>query len=659
MAKLAMKKIEIAALIENRKQIAELLQRRGIMEISEHSGEELKRISTAESVSQFEKGISVATQGLCILDEYAPRKKSLLSSMVLTPVDPSKYKKYIVQREKLLSLCYDLIGWQKSISDLKAETARVQAHIDALKIWLGLDVPMQFKGTESTRCFIGTVPNQQTASDILIKIAGINPDLDMVDIEVVSSFKEQTCIAAICHADIAADFLNALREIGFVQPSDPAKTEPRTKLSQLENELVRIRSEIEQNQNNIKSHADKANDLEFLIDYLTMRRDKYLAYQKLGFTKNVFVISGYVPEKYAPSLVSELESKFDLSVSLADPEEDEDVPVLLQNNGFASPVEPITEMFATPSRKDLDPNSVMAFFYYLFFGLMLSDAGYGLIMIIFTSIVLSQKPLKEATKKTMKMFLFCGISTFFWGAMFGSWFGDIIQVVARQFFNIDIPTLAIWFEPIKDPMKLLLYALGFGTIHLFFGLAINFAKLWKDGRKLDAVLDVVPIYIFVIGAIPLAVQILVSVPQSLIEIGKYMAVAGTVLIIFTSARSSKNIIAVFFGGLYGLYGIASGYLSDILSYSRLLALGLATGSIASVVNLLGSLPGNKILKAAVLAIVFVLGHALNMAINLLGAYVHTNRLQFVEFFSRFYEGGGRAFAPLKANTKYIYIKEEI
>ena len=142
------------------------------------------------------------------------------------------------------------------------------------------------------------------------------------------------------------------------------------------------------------------------------------------------------------------------------------------------------------------------------------------------------------------------------------------------------------------------------------------------------------------------------------NIAKYVAIAGVVLIVLTNSRSSKNIVARLGGGLYGLYNIASGYLSDILSYSRLLALGLATGSIASVVNMMGAMVQNPVAKAIMLAVVFVVGHALNMAINVLGAYVHTNRLQFVELFSKFYEGGGRAFEPLKFNTKFFKFKEE-
>ena len=148
-------------------------------------------------------------------------------------------------------------------------------------------------------------------------------------------------------------------------------------------------------------------------------------------------------------------------------------------------------------------------------------------------------------------------------------------------------------------------------------------------------------------------------PQTLTAIGKYVALVGAVLTVLTSGRSAKNIIGKLGGGLYGLYNTASGYLGDILSYSRLLALGLSTGVIATVINLLGTMPGNKVAKLILFIIVFLLGHTANIAINLIGTYVHTNRLQYVEFFSKFYEGGGRSFTPLKADTKHFRFKEEI
>lgn len=258
----------------------------------------------------------------------------------------------------------------------------------------------------------------------------------------------------------------------------------------------------------------------------------------------------------------------------------------------------------------------------------------------------------------MNMFLGCGISTIFWGAMYGSWFGDIIQVVAREFFGKEIGSLALWFEPVNDPLKLLLFSFLFGIVHLFVGLGVRFGMLWKDGKKLDAFCETVPVYLLVTGAAPLAAGIIITIPPWITGAAKYVALAGVAAVILTAGRGSKSIFGKLGGGLYGLYNVGSGYLGDILSYSRLLALGLSTGVIASVVNMLGTIPKNPVVKAVLLVFAFVAGHTVNIAINLIGTYVHTNRLQYVEFFSKFYEGGGRAFAPLTTNTKYFKFREE-
>ncbi len=655
-----MKRIQIAALSENRKEILEYLQRKGIVEVSDEENDSLARINTADTISQFEKYISTAIQAKAVIDEYAPQKQSMLASLNdRRELTEDEYKKHFSHREAILKDCYHLVECQKTIADKRAEIVKAQTQADILKVWLSLDIPMSFEGTRLTRCFIGTLPAQYTKDELLGKIAEINPELKMLDIEIAAASKEQTCIAALSHKCEANDALAALRELGFAQTSEPIKQKPKAKLLQIENEIAGYKKEIEENINIIKSYSDKADKIEFLIDHLTMRRDRYHALNKVGLTKRTFILRGYIPEKYACSLTSELENKFDIAISVTEPAEEDDVPVLLQNNGFAAPVESITEMYALPTKGDVDPSPVMAFFYYFFFGMMLSDAGYGLVMVIVSALLLSKFRLKDSMKKSLKMFMYCGISTVFWGAMFGSWFGDIVSVINVQFLGGSTVNLAIWFDPIKDPMKLLLWAFAFGIVHLFVGLGVKFVMLWKDGKKADAIFDVIPAYMLVLGAAPLAGGILTPVPPIFALVGKYMALAGVVLVILTASRSSKNILARLGGGLYGLYNMASGYLSDVLSYSRLLALGLATGSIAGVVNLMGSMSGNLVLKGIILTVVFVVGHSLNIAINLLGAYVHTNRLQFVEFFSKFYEGGGRAFDPLKVNTKYIRFKEEI
>ena len=235
-----------------------------------------------------------------------------------------------------------------------------------------------------------------------------------------------------------------------------------------------------------------------------------------------------------------------------------------------------------------------------------------------------------------------------------------------EFFGTTITVPALWFVPLNDPMKLLVFSLLFGVIHLFVGLGIKGYLCLKDGKVMDFFCDVVLWFMLLIGLILMLLpsDIFASIAQMNIVFpawlntgAKALAIAGAVGIVLMSGREKKNPALRLALGAYDLYNV-SGWLSDVLSYSRLLALGLATGVIASVINQMGSMLPNNVIGVIAFVVIFIAGHTLNLAINLLGAYVHTNRLQFVEFFGKFYEGGGEPFNPFKENTKYADVKEE-
>lgn len=653
MAKLKMKKIELIALLTDSKKIIELLQRKGIVEICSNTDDELFKTNVTSVVSSFEKFKVTAIQALEILDRYAPEKKALADMLNgRTEVDKHDFGKGAMELETIMNSAREIVRCNRSIIDFENTISQLDVKCDTLREWTNLDVPLNFKGTASTSAFIGSVPFMISANEIEAKFpSGCST-------EVISSSKEQTNIFVMLSKDSEEEASEVLRSMSFIPISIKENMIPKELLRSYNMEKEKLEKSIEQLKKKIIQLAENRQKLKFAVDYLQMRKDKYEALNDLGFTEKTFVLTGYIPEKYTLSLQKEIESKFTALITYSEPENGEDVPVLLENSGFSAPVEGITKMYALPSEKDVDPTPVMSFFYYLFFGMMLSDAGYGLLMLIGTTIALKNFKLETSMRKTLTMFRNCGISTIIWGALFGSWFGDIVQVVGREFFHKEIGSIALWFQPLDDPIKLLLYSFALGILHLFLGVAVSFRMTWKEGKKLDAFLDTVPVYLTVLGVAPLAAGILTNVPSALKTIGTYMMIAGVILLVLTSGRHSKSVFGKFFGGIYALYNTATGYLSDILSYSRLLALGLATGSIASVINLIGTMPENTAVKAVLLIVVFIVGHTANLAINLLGAYVHTDRLQFVELFSKFYTGGGREFAPLTTNTKYIKFKEE-
>ena len=656
-----MLKIELIGALGKSKDIIDYLQRRGVVEISEHEEpESMIRLDTAMNISQLEKMKAKALQAREIIGFFAPQKSSLIDSF--RPPREMELKEFIEREDdsdKTLNICNSIIEIDKRITDAKAEIIRIESSNNALSIWEKLDVPMKTNKTKHTSLLIGTFPSSQSEDSIKQTLAKIDPALEAYDTEIIYSSEMLSCVAVLCMRSQEQEMLDALRSFGFVKPSDHCDGTAAQTLEGNRQRIEKLNKEIEICTEKIRVYSEYAKKIDFLIDYLSIKIDKYEALKKISITDNIFYLSGFIPEKEAEKTVGVLEIKYSCAVNLSVPDEDEEIPVLLENNDFASPVEGITEMYSLPGKRDIDPNAIMGFFYYVFFGMMFSDAGYGLLMVIATLTVLIKAKPQGQKRKNVLMYLYCGISTMFWGIMFGSFFGDVINIIRTNYLGLSETRLHVWLNPAGDDlMKVMLYCFLFGIIHLFVGVGIKGYMTWREGDKLGALCDTLSIYMAIGGVAPILAGMIIEVPAGIKNISKYFALAGVVLIVLTAGRASKGIVGKLGAGLYALYNTVSGYLSDILSYSRLLALGLVTGIIGSVVNMMGTLPENMVVKTVLFIIVFVIGHAINFGINIIGAYVHTNRLQYVEFFSRFYEGGGNAFNPLKVNSKTFKFKEE-
>ena len=670
MAVMPMQRIGIYALKSRRKPILELIQRRGVVEIHAEKAEDavFRQTDTAPAKARFENNTSTLQAALEALDKLEPEKKSLLAPLEgRTPIPLSRYEETAGAAGKTLRAASRVNALWKKCADDRAEILRLEAQIRMLEPWSRLDVSMRTTGTASTAAFIGSFPAEYTEEALKAEIARGAPEIDGVAVEVLSAGTQQTCAFLLCHASNGAKLEAFLRSIGFTYPADRSKKPPQARMQDLNARIEKLRAEIDGAEAEIRTYAALRGAMQYTIDYFSMRIEKYDVLGRLWQSPHVFVITGYIPAESAPALEKELTEKFEAYVELETPAEDEDVPVKLKNNAFAAPVEGVLESYSMPGRKEIDPSTLMAVFYYFLFGMMLSDAGYGLLMVIGCGVALAEfKNMEESLRKFLKMFLYCGISTVFWGVMFGSFFGDAITVIGKTFFNADVPTPTLWFAPLEEPMRLLLFSFLIGVIHLFAGLGAQFYQLARQGLWKDAVFDVVFWYMLVGGGILylLSMQMFAdmvslgfTLPAAVGTAGAIAAGIGAVGIVLTAGRESRSPFKRLLKGLYGLYGVSS-YLSDILSYSRLLALGLATGVIASVFNQMGAMLGNSPAGVAVFVFAFLVGHTLNLGINVLGAYVHTNRLQFVEFFGKFFEGGSRKFNPFSAKTKYFKITEE-
>ena len=671
MAVVKMKRVTIAAQQKDRKAILESLQRRGVVELTDLPVDEevFSKIAMPESRQTFKRNIALIEQALGVLDTYCGKDGSLFSSLegrkTLALTD---YLTFTEDQNEMLRCASRIVSHEKSLQVKKAEIIKKQAEQETLRPWMSLPEVTNYSGTHRTATFIGSCQGEAELSEVLASVEQTVGDKGTgVDISILSKSKAQTCIFALFLKEEQRQYVEALETAGFVSAGIKFKESPVKTFERLQKEIEELEVSAEGSIKNITKYVGVRNGLKFTVDYFTMRDEKYENIAKLAQTPRVFILSGYLPEVECEGLQSAMESKFQLYLEFEDPGEDEDIPIILKNNKFSEPAESVVESYALPKPKEFDPTSIMSIFYYFLFGLMLSDAAYGLIMVIGCGAALYKfKNMESSMKNFLKMFMYCGISTAFWGFMFGSFFGDVVAVVSRTFFGAEVALKPLWFEPINEPMRMLMYSFLFGIIHLFVGLGIKGYICIKEKDYKGAVYDVGFWYMLLIGLIVVFIgtsmftdmsQMFIPVPGWLNVASIIMAAIGAVGIVLTGGRESKSPVKRLLKGAYALYG-ATSWLSDILSYSRLLALGLATGVIATVINQMGSMMGGGIVGAIVFILVFIVGHTINLAINLLGAYVHTNRLQFVEFFGKFYEGGGRKFIPFGIHTKYYKIKED-
>lgn len=660
MAKLKMSRIEILSSISDGQSIINIIQRAGVVELMKTETEGLSYLDTSVTTSQFDKYLAVAQDANKALAKYSNTKQSVTAMLNgRTELTVAEFLKRTAEADLVLTVCFEINKKIKKIEDNAAEIIRCHTSYDQIKPWLQSDIPTSCTRIGKQFVFVGVFPKEYDREGILVELAKIAPRAAAVDAEVINSDKSITRAVIISHSCCAAEVESALRSLGFTRPSDPTKHPPEIRAKRLLDRIVQLEQENTEYTEEIKALAQRREEIKFLLDYLNIRKEKYKAIEKLGMTSNVIVITGYAAYKDALRLKKQIEREYPVEFSIIEPDRDEDVPVKLENKRFFSPAENLVGMYSAPTGGDLDPTAFTALFYYFFFGAMLSDAGYGLIMVIAISIILKKFKIEHKLRESLKMFFWCGVSTVIWGALYGSWFGDIINVVRESFFGLPPVRLYLWVDPLNDLLGVMVCCFGFGLVHLFAGYAIKGYMLLKSKDIFGAFAETIPIYVLVLGAAPIFCGLFIEVPEFFKNISPYAIAVGAILVIATGGRESKTIVGKIGSGLYALYNVLAGFLGDILSYSRLLALGLSTGVIASVINMMGVMVDNVVARIILLSVVFVLGHGANLLINLIGAYVHALRLQFVEFFPKFYEGGGRFLKPLEIKTQFFKFKEEV
>ena len=674
MAVVEMQKISISAHRSNRKAILETLQKLEVIQVVEADLDEtgLRHKNTADARATFEKNADLADQALAILDKYVPEKQGMLSGLAGKElIDDASFDKVVESQQDCMAVARKIVRNDKEISECSGNILKNENQKESLVPWMNLDVPMSFTGTNKTAAFIGSVQGVCDEAQVYALIKEKTEGIEELSVTVLSSESDMTNIFVLCLKEAREKVESALRSLGFAKPPQAVLGVPKKVAEDLDRDTEKQKTEIERLKKGIEEYAGSREDLRVVSDYYRTRAEKYRLLGTIPQTRKAFFIEGWVPAESAEAVAKLLTEKYGAVVDYEEKKEGETEPTLLRNNKFSRNYEPVLASYGLPQHGKVDPTTIMSFFYMFFFGMMLSDAGYGLLMVIGCGIALLKFPrMAQGMKKMITMFFWCGVSTVFWGIMFGGFFGDVIDVVAKTFFGYtgDKIVKPLWFDPLTSPMRLLIWCMLFGIIHLFFGLGIKGYQYLKDGDIVGFVSDIIAWYAFLIGLILMLLptdlfaniaQMQFNFPPFVAPLAKGLAIGGMVVILLMSGRANKNWGLRIALGAYDIYGV-TGWLSDALSYSRLLALGLATGVIASVINTMAAMvgEGKGIIGLIIFFIIFIIGSVLNFAINLLGAYVHTNRLQYVEFFGKFYDGGGEPFEPFETKTKYIEFNKE-
>ena len=641
-----MKRLRLIALARDRDELLSSLLHAGCVEVSEPPADladPLLRRDKAR-VAEAKSELAELKQALSVLRRQAPQKEGLLTPrQVVRERDLLDHGAMAAALEKARTVN----DHAKAAGQCSARETRLNAELQSLRPWEACDLPLNEAGTRCVAVLLGTVPS---AVDFDAMAGAVSEAAEASQVTLLSADGQQQCLEVLVHRSQEGAALEALRSYGFSLPQfKDASGTARDNVRRLEEELEAVRARRQAELDAIRAMGPETGALKLCVDQVQQVLATEETKERILAGGSILCLDGWVDEPNVSKLEQAL-AAFDCAWELTDPapEEYPKVPVKLQNGPLTRCMNMVTEMYALPVYGTVDPNPLMAPFFILFYGIMMADMGYGLLMVLGAVFMIKKMRARGGMRNFAELLFYCGISTFVIGALTGGFFGDFLPQLA-SIINPDTTFTALpaLFTPLEDTMAILVGSLVLGFIQIITGQVVSFVKKARDGHLWDGVWDEGPWWMIYLGVglAVLGVGNVAGYPVVLI--------VGILMLAYGSTRNSKGIgkVGAFVGAVYNG---ATGIFGDVLSYARLMALMLSGSIIASVFNTLGAITGNVI----TFVLIAMVGNALNFALNLLGCYVHDLRLQCLEFFKTFYQDGGKPFRPLAINTKYVDIKEE-
>ena len=614
-------------------------------ELSKDAVEGVTKYVNNEELTHIDERLYQLSNAISLIKKYDERKTRLRDVI-------HGNENYTFDELAKKALSYD---WKKVSSELnkigtqysqiKSEISKKYMRYDEIDLWERLDVnPKELKNLKKVNTFLGTVPIKLKGTFI----DGIS-ELDKTYYEELKIVKDEVYYLVISSVDesekekLAEVFRNSsftVENLDIDAVPQDYKNELQKKISELKKEKRRLKAQI-------KTYSEDLTDLQAVYEYMQNKKLRIVESEKLAQTENTILIKGWIPtekvSEFEKVIKDEAGDNYYLTFTDAD-RDDATVPIKLKNGKIASTFENLTGMYAYPRYNEIDPTPLFTPFYILFFGMMGADVGYGLVLLLATMFVLKIVNLSSQMRKSIKFFFYLSFSVIFWGLLYGSYFGATIPGMWRL------------VDPASQYNDLLIGSILFGVVHIFVGLAIKAYMLIRDGKSLEAVYDVLFWYMALIGGMLFLIFKLMNLSAVVANVSMWVMIAGMAGIVLTGGREAKGVGAKLGGGLYSLYGISS-YVGDFVSYSRLMALGLSGGFIASAINMIAGMIGGNWFGMIFIPLILIVGHLFNMFLSFLGAYVHTSRLMYVEYFGKFYEGGGKPFKDFRTENKYINLDD--
>ncbi len=658
---LEMKKLYLMAVRSKKDALLRELVQRGCVEFSEIE-EEVAASELADVLRREDtKLMTLKTQqtslthAIALLDKYAPAKSKLLSS-------PTEVAPAVLLDDAGLNAALKLAGAIEDADDrikrITAEESRQRMLAESLQPWLDLDIPLGMEGTQRANVLLGSFTLKTDLDAVSAALADACEEAELFR---VYEDKTSRYVAIVCIREGLGSVQEVLRTFGFVQAAFAGmQSTARQTLSEATRALEELAAEKSACEGSIVGESVRRDELKLACDRVSTKIAVAEAEGRLYGTDSVVFMQGWMPAEREGELARVFD-KYDCAWECRAPEEDEypSVPVSLKNNKFTNALNMVTNMYSLPAYGSVDPNPLMAPFFIIFYGLMMADMGYGLLMIIAAVVALAKIKPRGGSLCFCQLLLYGGISTFIMGALTGGLFGDAPYQLVHMFDPASTwEGLPYLFNPVNNSSLVLYGAMVLGVIHLNTGMAVSFYLKAKRGSIMDGLFEEAPLWVILVGGVMMGLKLL-GVTDALFTAGKVVLIVGVVALLFGAGRHAKG-FGKLTAALSCIYNTLTGWFGDILSYSRIMALMLAGSVVAQVFNNIAAMPsanGVSVISIIAFIVIFLIGHALNFALNLLGCFVHDLRLQCLEFFGKFYEDGGKPFDPLRIKSKYVRAKE--